>query len=248
MNRSGTSQFGTALDTIGRAIVTGQFPPDHADTIEGLVDFTGTSRSVVRETTRILGSLGMLTAARRVGLKVLSSDHWDTMDPLVIRWRLQSGNRNAQMQELRELRMAIEPEAARLAATRVQQGSATSVELGELTDSWQGMQRIASQSESSTSESPDTDYLWADNRLHCSVLSLASNMMFSRLQSVIEESLRERALRERQGLPPRPHDVNLHRKVAFAILDGSPNIAADAMREIVVRTAHGEGSNPAQNV
>lgn len=109
----GGQAFSRVLETIGRAIVSGELPPGHVDTVEGLGQRTGASRSIVREATRVLVSLGLVSAGRRVGLTVLGRDRWDVLDPAVIRWRLDSPDRERQVDELRALRLAIEPEAAR---------------------------------------------------------------------------------------------------------------------------------------
>lgn len=92
--------FERVLHTLGRAIVDGVLPAGHADTIEGLVQRTGASRSVVREASRVLGALGMLSAGRRVGLVILGPEHWDVLDPLVVRWRLVGPDSDAQLLSL----------------------------------------------------------------------------------------------------------------------------------------------------
>ncbi|UQN28535.1 FadR/GntR family transcriptional regulator [Brachybacterium kimchii] len=236
MRPPGESRFDSALDTLGCAIVLGELPAEHADTIEGLVARTGASRSVVREATRVLSTLGMLTAGRRVGLRVLPFDHWDTMDPLVIRWRLRSPGRIKQIAELRELRRAIEPEAAALAARRVSRGEVSNRACGALAHAGRELRTVASGIGDATEPAHAAAYLHADSLLHSQVLALSANAMFIRLQAVIDESLRERALHERMDLAPEPHDVDLHGKVVRRILAGEPHAATAAMREIVERT------------
>ncbi|WP_193105835.1 FadR/GntR family transcriptional regulator [Brachybacterium sp. FME24] len=225
MTASGTA-FDRALDLLGRAIVDGELPVGHTDTIEGLVERAGVSRSVVREVTRVLGSLGMLSAGRRVGLRVLGGEHWDVLDPLVIRWRLHGPEPQEQIDELRALRHAIEPAAAAAAATAVQRGQR---ETQTLEDAITAMRRAAGAPEAAA-------FLQADRALHAAVLGLSANSMFTRLRAVIDEGLQERALRERAELLPDPHDVELHGRVAEAILGGDAEAAASAMREIVERT------------
>lgn len=236
MRPPGESRFDSALDTLGRAIVIGELPAEHADTIEGLVARTGASRSVVREATRVLATLGMLTAGRRVGLRVLPFEHWDTMDPLVVRWRLRSTGRDKQIEELRELRRAIEPEAAALAARRVSRGEISDWAREALAQADQQLRAVATVPDGATGPGDAAAYLHADSLLHARVLALSANAMFIRLQAVIEESLRERALHERIDLTPDPHDVDLHGEVVQRIQAGEPSAAAETMREIVERT------------
>ncbi|UEJ81211.1 FCD domain-containing protein [Brachybacterium halotolerans subsp. kimchii] len=229
------TRFDRALDELGTAIVRGDLPAGHADTVEGLVGRTGASRSVVRESTRVLTALGMLSAGRRVGLRVRGREHWDVLDPLVIRWRLAGPERTTQIAELRALRRAVEPEAAAAAARRVAAGEATGVSLRALEGAAAQMRQWAGVGAVPGVDGPDS-FLAVDSALHAAVLALCDNAMFARLRTVIEESLRERALVERADLPPDPHDVDLHLQVARAIREGSAEDAARAMREIVVRT------------
>ncbi|MFC0675009.1 FadR/GntR family transcriptional regulator [Brachybacterium hainanense] len=225
------SAFDRVLDELGRAIVAGELPEGHADTVEGLVARTGASRSVVREATRVLGSLGMLSAGRRVGLRVRGAEHWDTLDPWVIRWRLARGGegRRVQIDELRALRRAVEPEAAAAAARTVAAGLAREGEAERLVAAGKALGRA-----------PDSaGFLAADAELHAAVLALSGNTLFARLRRVIEEGLRDRALLERADLAPDARDVALHAEVCRAVVAGEAAAAAAAMREIVERTVPG---------
>ncbi|GAA1489439.1 FadR/GntR family transcriptional regulator [Brachybacterium sacelli] len=227
MSAGGTA-FDRALDLLGRSIVGGELPADHADTIEGLVEHTGASRSVVREVSRVLTSLGMLSAGRRVGLRVLAQEHWDVLDPLVIRWRLDGPEPQALIDELRALRLAIEPAAAAAAATRA--GRRDRGATRELEEAAADLRDAADEPEAAA-------FLRADRALHAAVLDLSANTLFTRLRAVVDEGLQERALRERAELLPDPHDLALHLRVTEAILAGEPGSAASAMREIVERTS-----------
>ncbi len=240
---SAATAFERALDQLGRAIVSGQVPAGHVDTIEQLVERTGASRSVVREVSRVLGSLGLLSAGRRVGLRVLGAEHWDVLDPLVIRWRLEGPEPQAQIDELRALRLAIEPAAAAAAAQAVGEWRAsTSASMSasgrgeDVPAALRALEAAADQLGRAADDPDPAVFLAADRDLHAAVLALSGNAMFARLRIVIDEHLRDRALRERAGLPPEPHDLALHLRVARAITDADPSAAASAMSEILERT------------
>lgn len=225
--------FERALDQLGRAIVVGELPAGHADTVDGLVVRTGASRSVVREVTRVLTSLGMLSAGRRVGLRVLAPEHWDTLDAQVVRWRLAGPDAAAQLTELRSLRLAIEPAAAADAARAVGERPVAAL-AGP--DVLRALEQAAAVMQAAASASDAAEFLAADRALHTAVLALSGNAMFIRLGAVIAEGLRDRALRERAGLPPEAHDLALHLEVARAVAAGDPTAAESAMREIIERT------------
>src|SRR6267154_348802 len=76
------------------------------------------SRSVAREAIRVLESMGMVASRRRVGITIQPAQNWNVFDPQLIRWRLEAGDRAAQLVSLSELRGGFEPAAAALAARR----------------------------------------------------------------------------------------------------------------------------------
>lgn len=222
--------FDRVLHDVGGAIARGDLASGSVDTVDGFVARTGASRSVVREATRVLVNLGMLHAGRRVGLRILPRQEWDVLDPLIIRWRLDGPDRLSQVEELRGLRRAVEPEAAAAAARRVALGEIPRLELAPLT--------LAADALTDAAQHDDPDvFLRADRDFHSLALDLSGNSMFTRLHAVVDEALRYRALTERINLQPDVHDVDLHIAVGRAITTGDSATAAAKMREIVDRTA-----------
>src|SRR5690606_12516756 len=145
---------------------------------------TGASRSVVREVSRVLGSLGLLSAGRRVGLRVLGAEHWDVLDPLVIRWRLEGLEPQAQIDELPPLRLAIEPAAAAAAAQAVGEwrastsASASASVCGEDVPAALRALQAAADQLGRAADAPDPAvFLAADRDLHAAVLALSGNAM-----------------------------------------------------------------------
>jgi DNA-binding FadR family transcriptional regulator len=197
--------FDRVLDDIGQAIVRGALSAGHVDTVDGFVTRTGASRSIVREATRVLVSLGMIRAGRRVGLTVLDRSEWQLLDPMVIRWRSGSDDRARQDDELRDLRRAVEGEAARLAAA----GRSAS-HLAALGDALDDLDAAAVARDA-------TAFLAADRRFHAAVLAASRNAMLMRLQSVIDEALRLRTPGTAVAWRAAPGDVQLHRDLFAAI-------------------------------
>jgi len=111
-----TSLHHRAVEHLGTRIVGGALPTGHVMLAEHLEDELNVSRSVVREAVRVLQSLGLVETIKRVGIRVLPAHRWNPFDPLVIRWRLAGEGRGAQLRSLAELRSAVEPVAAELAA------------------------------------------------------------------------------------------------------------------------------------
>jgi DNA-binding FadR family transcriptional regulator len=217
-----TSTFDRVLDELGTAVVVGTLPPGHTDSIDGFVTRTGASRSIVREAVRVLVGLGLLSAGRRVGLRVLPAPEWDVLDPRVIGWRLGGPDRQDALAELRALRRAVEPVAAAAAAERASDASCA-VGLEALLAAADRLASAASLRDAAT-------FLQADRDLHRLVLELSGNAMYRRLHRVVV-----RALDERLGIGPDDHDVGLHVVVARAVVAGDADGAEQAMREIVDR-------------
>ncbi|WP_432542922.1 FadR/GntR family transcriptional regulator [Kineococcus sp. SYSU DK002] len=211
--------FRRVLDEIGAAVVDGEFAEGSRTSVEALVDRTLASRSIVREATRVLASLGLLSASPRVGLVVQPASAWNLLDPQVVRWRLAGPGREQQLRELRELRAALEPAAARAAATRAT--PAARARLRELAH------RLA----------PTAAFADLDAELHDLVLRSSGNALFVHLANVVALAVHDRA-----GVDPVPHDVRLHAALARAVADADADAADAAVREIVARTQPSEST------
>ncbi|KQQ00121.1 hypothetical protein ASG06_16775 [Rathayibacter sp. Leaf185] len=203
----------------------GRLPEGTVVTVDEIEVATATSRSVVREVARGLASRGLLEARQRIGLRVLPETAWNLFDSQVIRWRLRSPQRESQLRTLAEVRLAIEPEAARLAAARRTPDEAASI-VSAATRLW---------SAGSTGADPD-ELLRADQALHALILRASGNPMFAQISSVIQETLHERTLHELGGHGFDAHDLQLHVDLATRIQRSDARSASDAMRSIIERT------------
>jgi DNA-binding FadR family transcriptional regulator len=211
------------LEHLGLAIITGELASDFVVRIDELEIKYGVSRSVVREAVRVLASMGMVESRKRVGIRVLPSEQWNSYDPQVIGWRLASADRIPQLRSLTELRTAIEPEAARLAAVRAPLSSASEL-MGLAGQLW------------SAGKAGDMEtFLRLDIRFHRLILSSSGNEMFGKLHTLVAAVL---AGRTQYGLMPQyPHEEALqtHVDVASAIQRRNPDKAHDAALLIMQR-------------
>src|SRR6478609_6647750 len=209
----------------GWDIVSGALPPGSRIVAEDAAEQLGVSRTVVREAVRVLESMGLITVRRRVGITVLSPDHWNPFDPNIIRWRLASPDRLDHLQYLSELRSAIEPLAARLAADR-----ATPEQCGELTAAVIGM--------SATARSANADsYLSHDSDFHRTLLVASGNPMLAGLADVVVEVLAGRTRHDLMPNVAEPEAIRLHGIVASAVQSRDGAAAEQAMRAIVAESA-----------
>ncbi len=220
-----TGLHARVVDLLGLAICGGDMASGSVFRIEELEARFRVSRSVVREALRVMASMGMVESRRRVGVQVRPAADWNLYDPQVIRWRLASPARAAQLRTLTELRTAIEPEAARLAATRARLADASAL-MGLAGKLWAAGQ----------SEEDGETFLALDIEFHRLVLASSGNEMFAKLNTLVAEVLTGRT---HYGLmPQRPHNeaLQLHVDVAGAIQRGDADAAHDAMLRIMERT------------
>lgn len=103
--------------TLGAEILSGARPPgSRLPSMDEMFQTFGVSRVVVREVTRTLAAKGMVTAKARVGTKVSDPAQWNWLDPQVLEWRVKIGLDQVFLLQLTQVRLALEPAAASLAA------------------------------------------------------------------------------------------------------------------------------------
>jgi len=215
---------GRLVESLGLSICGGELAPATVLFIDDLMTTHSVSRSVVREALRVLSSMGLVASRRRVGTLVLERSAWNVYDPLVIRWRLATGGRLVQLRSITELRTAVEPQAARLAAER-----AKPLEASELVT-------LAGQLWAAGQDGRMDDFLRLDVQFHKRVLAASGNEMFEHLHKQVAEVL---AGRHAYGLMPHhPHvdALQLHSDVAASIQRGDGDRAHAAMVAIMDRT------------
>jgi DNA-binding FadR family transcriptional regulator len=213
------------LSALGTAIVSGEYPPGEVLTLDGVSAQHGVSRSVAREAIRVLESMGLVASRRRVGITIQPPQKWNVFDPQLIRWRLESGDRAAQLVSFSELRRGFEPAAAALAARRANPHQC----------------RIMAAAVSDMvvhGRSGDLDaYLLADKIFHQTLLEASGNEMFRALNGVVAEVLTGRTHHGMMPAVPNPAAIELHDHVARAIRLRDEEAAERAMRAIIDEAA-----------
>lgn len=212
---------GGLLTALGTAIVSGEYPVGAVLTLDGVSARHGLSRSVAREVIRVLESMGMVESRRRVGITIQPADKWNVFDPRLIRWRLDAGDRDAQLISLSELRRGFEPAAAALAARRADP------------DQCRIMAAAVSDMVMHTRAGDLDAYLEADKLFHCTLLEASGNEMFRALDGVVAEVLSGRTNHNMMPATPNPVAIDLHDEVARAIRMRDEVAAEKAMRAII---------------
>ncbi|WP_245715219.1 FadR/GntR family transcriptional regulator [Nocardioides szechwanensis] len=166
-----------------------------------------------------------MASRRRVGVTVQPRADWHVFDPLLIRWRLDSSERSAQLLSLSELRRGFEPVAASLAAER-----ATAEQCAALASA---ASDLVVHGRSGDLEA----YLEADVVFHRTLLAASGNEMLRSLAGVVSEILAGRTHHGLMPSSPNPQAIALHDAVARTVRDRDPAAAEAAMREIIDEAA-----------
>jgi DNA-binding FadR family transcriptional regulator len=206
----------TLLDQVGRAIVTGAYDSQSFPTEAEIAKLHGVSRSVTREALKMLAAKGLLTAAPRRGTTVMPPSVWNLFDRDVLRWILERRFSMDLLRQFSQLRAAIEPGAAALAAEE-----ADDLAIARIAGAYEWMERSVIAGE---------DGLDADIAFHIAILRASGNPFFFQFRGVVETALRYSLGFSSQGHEP---SLDTHRAVLDAIRQRDAIRARTTMEAVV---------------
>lgn len=193
------------VNDLGLAIVRGQYGGENSFPIEAdLCEQFGVSRSVLREAVKMLTSKGLLRARPRQGTWVQPEEYWNLLDPDVLRWLLERKFSIGLLSDFTEVRLAVEPQAAALAAQR-----ATEPQREKIREALDRME---------AAKKGDDDPLASDIAFHVAVLEASGNRFFEQLRDMVETTLRISIRLTNQYKGVALASVADHRKVYDAIM------------------------------
>lgn len=216
--------------TIGIDIISGRYAegvklPGDAE----LTVMFGVSRPVLRESVKTLVAKGLLSTKVRVGTVVRERAAWNMFDADVLAWHLDVGIDMRFVRDLAEIRLAVEPRAAALAA-----GQRSEADLAELQRSIAWMRREPSDS---------VAFADADLSLHIAVANASGNPFMRSMGSVIEAALRASFLLSAPAEQLERDDaIASHQRIVDAIEQRDAAAAAEAMTNVIFNGLrhHGE--------
>jgi len=206
------------LDTLGRAIVTGEYDARPFPTEAEIAKTHGISRSVTREAVKMLTAKGLVSARPRKGTVVRPAAAWNLFDPDVLHWMLDRQFSIELLRHFNQLRVAIEPEAAALAAQFA--------DADDLAEIGRGLARMAA------AERGEDDPLEADIAFHVAILLAAKNPFYAQFRDMVATALGT-SIRFTNTIVGRSASVEQHGAVAQAIGARDPGAARTAMRAII---------------
>jgi DNA-binding FadR family transcriptional regulator len=161
---------------IGMAIVSGHYPqhiilPGDAELMEQFK----VSRTVLREAMKMLAGKGLIQAKARIGTRVRDRSEWNMFDADVLIWYAANGVDAQFITSLGEMRLALEPQAAALAAQR-----RTAVQLEAI---YRGVAVMEAAKFSAD------DFAEGDLAFHLAISAAAANPFMSSVSTFIEVAL-----------------------------------------------------------
>ncbi len=215
------SNHAEVAHTLGVDIITGRYPegaklPGDAE----LTRLFGVSRPVLREGVKTLVAKGLLSTKAKVGTIVRGRSAWNMFDADVLAWHLEGSIDHRFLRDLGEIRLAVEPRSAAMAASR-------SVEdhIAEMRNCIEQMRR---------EESNSPGFAESDLRLHIAIAEASGNPFMRSMGGVIQAALRATFLlsapvsdRERELA------IDAHERIVDAIESKNPEAASAAMAHVI---------------
>jgi GntR family galactonate operon transcriptional repressor len=214
---SGRGLHGEVVSALGLRIIRGDYPPGSVIDIDGLEPDFGVSKTVIREALRVLGAKGLVDSRPKRGTFVRDRSAWSLLDSDIMMWRRAARRDDDRLlADLSELRDAIEPAAARLAALR-----RTDDDLHALESAFEAF---------AAAGRDVTKLVAADLEFHLLLLTATHNELYARLDMVITHALGARNRIQHHPDAGWMDPVPDHRAVLDAVRAGDPDAAEKTMR------------------
>ena len=216
----GQNLTSSIVQDLGVAIVTGTYSDRNPFPVEAqLCRQYGASRTALREAVKMLTAKGLLGARPRQGTWVQPESKWNLLDPDILGWLLERKFSPTLLTEFTEVRLAIEPLAAALAAR-----AAGPEDKQAVRDAIERMR---------AAERGEDDPLASDIAFHVAVLRASKNRFYAQLTELTATALRFSIRTTNRYKGVQLASVADHKRVADAIIAGRPAVAAEAMRKMI---------------
>jgi DNA-binding FadR family transcriptional regulator len=217
----------TIARTLGIAIVTGQRAPGTVLPSEiDLAEQFRVSRSVIRESLRMLAAKGLVESRPKAGTRVRERKLWNLLDPLLLAWMFEGAPPRTFVHSLFQLRMIVEPAAAELAAV-----SRTAQQLSRMGHALERMAEYGLATD---------DGQRADEEFHSIILEATGNELLVSLSATISAAVRWTTFfkyrSSRSFSDPMPQHRALFEAIANADAAGARQATVDLVRQAQLDT------------
>ena len=207
---------GQTVEALAGRILAGEIGEGDTLDLPALREELDVSLTALREALKVLSAKGMIDARQKRGTFVQPRSSWNLLDTDVMRWQTQSAADPGLFDDLTEMRVIVEPAAARLAAER-----ATSEDIDALSAA---LDRMAGARDLAATVTADLDF-------HRLLMSATHNAFLTQVERIIAIGLAERDKLVHGSVADDP--VPSHRAVLDAITARDPEAAYAAMRALV---------------
>lgn len=205
---------------LGKAIINGVYGDHNPVPSEAaLCEQLNVSRSAAREAVKSLAAKGLISSRARQGIRVLPESEWNLFDADVLGWLRDSNPSLDILREFTELRIAIEPEAAWLAANRH-----NGVLIAKIYEALERMKNA---------EAGMDDPLEADIAFHVAILNASENRFFTQISRLIDITLRVSIRYTNMLSGVQAGDYEDHKKIADAIQAKNPQKAEKDSEKLI---------------
>ncbi|WP_345632333.1 FadR/GntR family transcriptional regulator [Rugosimonospora acidiphila] len=216
---------GRLVHELGRRVIDGRYPiGDALPTETALVDQLGSGRSAIREAVKVLTAKGLVKARTKVGTVVQPESCWHLLDPDVLAWRYQNDPSDKQLEDLGGVRVAFEPEAARLAAGATDRGGIAAIQREYL---------LMEQ----TIDDPD-EFIGHDLAFHAAIVHTGGNQLLEQLSALMSAAFAAARQVHTRNVRRNKRTLAGHRAVLDAIVGRRVDEAAELMRVLVTGAQH----------
>ncbi|TXR46547.1 FadR family transcriptional regulator [Phyllobacterium endophyticum] len=216
------THHGHVMRDLGLKIISGAYAentilPGDAELLERF----GVSRTVLREALKTLAAKGLIQPKAKIGTRVLERAHWNLFDPDILVWHFEAGASAHFLSSIVEMRLALEPEAAGLAALRRSQA--------QLDDLFHWVEKMGNARESAA------DFVYNDLQFHIGIAEASGNPFMRSISALIEVALVTTFTISSPIPNSESHvrSVARHAAIAEAIKAGDVDAAKQAMRVVI---------------
>ncbi|WP_086666804.1 FadR/GntR family transcriptional regulator [Lentzea kentuckyensis] len=207
---------GQTVEALAGRILAGEIAEGDTLDLPALREELDVSLTALREALKVLSAKGIIDARQKRGTFVQPRSSWNLLDTDVMRWQTQADTDQSLFDELTEMRVIVEPAAARLAAER-----ASDADIEALSGA---VDRMASARDLAATVRADLEF-------HRLLMAATHNAFLTQVERIIAIGLAERDKLVHGSVDDDP--VPSHRAVLDAIAARDPQGAYDAMQALV---------------
>ncbi|MFF1590231.1 FadR/GntR family transcriptional regulator [Streptomyces sp. NPDC058286] len=221
-----------AVEALARRIFDGTYAEGDLLDLPGLMAELDVSQTVLREAIKVLTTKGLLDARQKRGTFVRPRDDWNLLDSDVLRWTIDSGAPGAFFTDLLELRRAVEPAAAALAALHRTDADLAALDaLDAALSAMAAAEQTPVMTHAVTTEGDPVLAVRADASFHTALLTASGNPFFAQMRRVIIPTL---VVRDRLVHAGRhEHPLPAHTRVADRVRARDQDGAFAAMLDVI---------------